>query len=283
MTLRRRLIGRVPIIVACAALAVAGSGITASAAPASTGANGIASLVGQTAGPNGYLAEIRRTEYGIPHILAGDFGSLGYGYGYAFAQDDFCTLAQRVLAIRGQRSEYFGPDTDSGDLLAPSTNLASDAYFTALRQSGTVQKLVDEPAPLGPTAQVRQLVEGYAAGFDAYLAKTGAANLPDPTCRGAAWIGPITPLDLWIDIYDIQQFGGLAPAKQAVVDAAPPTANKPNTPNSTAAPMLPRPSSDAFGSNGWGIGRDATVGKDACCWPTRTSRGSARTGSTRCS
>src|SRR5947209_5040260 len=142
MTLRRRLVGRVPIVVACAALAVAGSGIAASAAPAASTASTPAGLAGQVAGPNGYLAEIRRTEYGIPHILAGDFGSLGYGYGYAFAQDDFCTLAQRVLAIRGQRSEYFGPDTDSGDPLVPSTNLASDAYFTALRQSGAVGKLV---------------------------------------------------------------------------------------------------------------------------------------------
>jgi acyl-homoserine-lactone acylase len=256
MTLRRRLLRRVPIIAACAALAVAGSGIAASAALAPAG--GTVSLVGQQAGPNGYLAEIRRTEYGIPHILAGNFGSLGYGYGYAFAQDDFCTLTQRVLAIRGQRSEYFGPDASSGDPLAPSTNLASDAYFTALRQSGVVQKLVDEPAPLGPTAQVRQLVNGYVAGFNDYLARTGAAHLPDPTCRGAAWIAPITPLDMWTDIFDIQQFGGAAQAKQDIADAAPPAAS---TPGSTTAPELARASSDAFGSNGWGIGKDATAGK----------------------
>ncbi|MCB1710654.1 MAG: penicillin acylase family protein, partial [Halioglobus sp.] len=30
-----------------------------------------------------YSAEIRRTEYGIPHIKAADWGGLGYGYGYA--------------------------------------------------------------------------------------------------------------------------------------------------------------------------------------------------------
>ena len=259
MTLHRRLIRRAPIIAACAVLAVAGSGIAASAASAPAGST--VSLVGQQAGPHGYLAEIRRTEYGIPHILAGNFGSLGYGYGYAFAQDDFCTLAQRVLAIHGQRSRYLGPDANSGDPLAPSTNLASDAYFTALRQSGVVPKLVDEPAPLGPTAQVRQLVNGYVAGFNAYLARTGAANLPDPTCRGAAWIGPITPLDMWTDMYDIQQFGGIAQAKQDVVDAAPPNATTSNR-ASTVAPTLPRASSDSFGSNGWGIGKDATEGRD---------------------
>ena len=38
-----------------------------------------------------YSAEIRRTEYGIPHILANDYGSLGYGYGYAYAQDNLAS------------------------------------------------------------------------------------------------------------------------------------------------------------------------------------------------
>jgi acyl-homoserine-lactone acylase len=141
-----------------------GTGISASAAPP------------VNTGSHGCLADIRRTEYGIPHILAHDFGSLGYGYGYAFAQDDFCMLAQRVLAIRGERSEYFGATADSGDPLDPATNLASDAYFTELRQSGVVRKLVAQPAPLGPTTQVRQLVDGYVAGFNTYLADTGSAG-----------------------------------------------------------------------------------------------------------
>ena len=30
-----------------------------------------------------YEAEVRRTSYGIPHIKADNFASLGYGYGYA--------------------------------------------------------------------------------------------------------------------------------------------------------------------------------------------------------
>jgi Penicillin amidase len=62
-----------------------------------------------SADDHGYSAEIRRTEYGIPHILADDYGSLGYGYGYAFAQDNLCVLADRVVTLRGDRSRYFGP------------------------------------------------------------------------------------------------------------------------------------------------------------------------------
>ncbi|HJP79641.1 MAG TPA: penicillin acylase family protein [Pseudonocardiaceae bacterium] len=255
---RGRLRWRAPLIATAAAITLLGTGIAASAAP-SDPASGTVGLVGQQAGPGGYLAEIRRTEFGIPHILAGNFGSLGYGYGYAFAQDNLCTLEQRVLAIHGDRSRYFGPDGDSGNPLDPATNLAGDTYFTQLRQSGVVQRLVAQPAPLGPTAQTRQLVEGYAAGVNAYLARTGVANLPDPTCRGAAWVGPISALDLWTDLYDIQEFGGIARVKQLLATATPPASASQRT---SAAPALPAFSRDEFGSNGWAIGKDATVGKD---------------------
>src|SRR5215469_7438907 len=142
-----------------------------------------------------YFAEIRRTQYGIPHILAHDYGGLGYGYGYAFAQDDLCVMADRVVSLRGERSRFFGPNAASDDTLGPpTTNLASDVYYGGIRKSGIVQRLLAQPAPLGPTAQARQLVDGYVAGYNRYLADTGVAHLPDPTCRGKAWVTPITAL-----------------------------------------------------------------------------------------
>ena len=52
---------------------------------------------------------------------------------------------------------------------AERTNLDSDTYYRALRQSGVVQRLLTRPAPLGPTDQVRQLVDGYVAGYNRYL------------------------------------------------------------------------------------------------------------------
>ena len=36
---------------------------------------------------------IRRTSHGIPHIIARSFKDLAYGYAYAFAQDNICTIA----------------------------------------------------------------------------------------------------------------------------------------------------------------------------------------------
>ena len=37
-----------------------------------------------------YDVDIRWTSYGIPHVLAEDYGSMGYGLGYAFARDHYC-------------------------------------------------------------------------------------------------------------------------------------------------------------------------------------------------
>jgi acyl-homoserine-lactone acylase len=35
-------------------------------------------------------ADIRRTGFGVPHIRAHDERGLGYGIGYAYAQDNLC-------------------------------------------------------------------------------------------------------------------------------------------------------------------------------------------------
>jgi acyl-homoserine-lactone acylase len=215
-----------------------------------------------TADDDQYSAEIRRTEYGIPHILAGDYGSLGYGYGYAFAEDNVCLLADRVLTLRGERSRYFGPTADPGDPFADeedaTTNLASDVYYRGVRQSGVVRRRLARPAPLGPTAELREMVEGYVAGYNRYLRDTGVAQLPDPTCRGKAWVGPITALDVWSGVYDVTTLEGTAQFRDAIVSARPGAGALALEPE----PTIPEGEPPATGSNGWALGRDATRARD---------------------
>eukprot|EP01030_Chromulinospumella_sphaerica_P022437 gene22437-22416_t len=55
-------------------------------------------------------ADIRRTGFGIPHIRANDERGLGYGIGYAYAQDNLCLLANEVVTVNGQRARYFGAE-----------------------------------------------------------------------------------------------------------------------------------------------------------------------------
>ncbi|MBV9446000.1 MAG: penicillin acylase family protein [Streptosporangiaceae bacterium] len=232
-------------------------------APSASGAPLATGLASRTAGTAEYSAEIRRTEYGVPHILAHDYGGLGYGYGYAFAQDNLCTIANRVVTLRGQRSSFFGPTGDSGDTLGASTdNLDSDVYYQSLRDSGTIKRLLARPAPLGPTAQARRLVDGYVAGYNRYLHDTGVANLPDPTCRGKSWVTPITAEDVWTNVYDLDTLTGVAMYKQFIATASPPTAGSGSTAAQSAAALPVTLGTTGPSSNGWALGRDATVNHD---------------------
>jgi hypothetical protein len=226
-----------------------------------------------------YSVEIRRTAYGIPHVLANDYGSLGYGYGYAFAQDNLCVMADRVVTLRGERSTYFGPTADAKDPFADaeqaSSNLASDVYYRGVRRSGVVRRLLARPAPLGPTAPLRRMVDGYVAGYNRYLRDTGVAQLPDPTCRGKAWVGPITTLDVWSGIYDVNALDGAAQFRDAIVGARPPAAGAPAR---APAATIPAGRPDDTGSNGWALGRDATRARDGMLFanPHRPWAGHAR-------
>ncbi|MFJ5924612.1 penicillin acylase family protein [Kitasatospora sp. NPDC092948] len=203
----------------------------------------------------GWTAKIRRTEFGVPHVVAQDFGGLGYGYGYAFAQDNLCELADQVVTVRGERSRWYGPD---GRAVGGLSNLESDTYQQGLLRSGTVQRLLAEPAPLGPTGEARQLVDGYVAGFNRYLHDTGVNRLPDPSCRGKGWVGPIAADDLWNILYDVNTLAGTAKHQAAT---AVPGAGAPFPAAAVAvdAPaLLPRAADRPdTGSNAWAIGRDA--------------------------
>ena len=57
-----------------------------------------------------YRATITRTSHGIPHVVADDWGSLGFGHGYATAQTNLCNLADTLVTGRGERSRWLGPN-----------------------------------------------------------------------------------------------------------------------------------------------------------------------------
>src|SRR5215210_5777169 len=173
------------------------------------------------AAKTGYRAEIRRTSGGVPHVKARDYGSLGYGYGFAYAQDQICEFADIVTTVSAQRSRYFGTDAESPN---GGTNLQSDFFWQRIKDARTVERLVKRRAPDGPSKAVRQTIKGFAAGYNAYLRKTGRAKLPDPTCRGKAWVRPITTLDVYRRFYQLGLRASSGNFLKEIVSAAPPTA-----------------------------------------------------------
>jgi acyl-homoserine-lactone acylase len=180
----------------------------------------------------GLSAVVRYTEYGIPHILAKDYANLGFGTGWAQAADQVCTLADGFVTVRGERSRFFGPDAAPDLSLSSATkNLSSDLYFRGVREAGTVERLLAEPAPRGPSRQSEDLMRGFAAGYNAWLKQN---RITDPACRGAAWVRPVTALDVAARGFALAVLGGQGRGVDGITASGPPTtptATPPGTPD----------------------------------------------------
>jgi acyl-homoserine-lactone acylase len=215
--------------------------------------------------PEGTLhASIRRTSHGIPHILASDFAGLGYGYGYALAQDNLCVVAEGYVTVRGERSRYFGPDGSyeargNGSI---NNNLNSDFFYRRIIDNGTIEQLLTLPPPRGANAQIKELVRGYTSGYNRYLNETGVDNISDPNCRGAAWVKPISEMDVYRRFYQLGLLASAGVAIDGIGEAQPPTA--PLTPPSASqqsdmiAQLKEQLPLGGIGSNAIGLGKDAT-------------------------
>ncbi|MEU6805207.1 penicillin acylase family protein [Streptomyces neyagawaensis] len=231
--------------------------LTASAAlPAATAADGDRGD-GHHPSHGGLSAVIRYTEYGIPHIVADDYADLGFGTGWAQAADQVCVLADGFVTVRGERSRYFGPDTAPDFSLSSATkNLTSDLYFRGVRDTRSVQRLLERPAPVGPSRQVKELMRGWAAGYNAWLRKN---RITDPACEGAAWVRPVTTLDVFSRAYALAVLGGEGRFVDAIATAQPPApgaAPKAAAPDAKAAA---RAASELFSTGDADMGSNAVA------------------------
>jgi acyl-homoserine-lactone acylase len=131
----------------------------------------------------------------------------------------------------------------------------------------TAQRLFTRRAPHGPAKAVRQDIKGFAAGYNAYLRKTGRAKLPDPTCRGKAWVRPITPLDVYKRFYQLGLRASSGNFLREIVSAAPPAAGA--AAKSAALPSVAQlrarladdpvlGENHSLGSNAYGVGSAGT-------------------------
>lgn len=78
-----------------------------------------------------YSATIERTQYGTAHVTADTWGSLGFGQGYATAQDRFCVLADQYLKVRSQRVRYYGSGENDAHINSDFAYLALDVLGQA--------------------------------------------------------------------------------------------------------------------------------------------------------
>ncbi|MEH3053258.1 MAG: penicillin acylase family protein [Patulibacter minatonensis] len=211
-----------------------------------------------------------RTAYGVPHITGNSFREVAYGYGRSIAEDNICTLAETYVTAAGERSRYFGAAgkyTVGGNGTTVS-NLASDLVFQRIRDRGTVERLAAQAPPNGPRPEVAVGIAGYVDGYNDYLASVGgSAGVTDPSCRGKAWVRPITTADAYRRVYQLAILASTGAALEGIGTAQPPgtakAADQPTAEEARATVRELEPGAlddnlSGIGSNAYGIGKSAT-------------------------
>jgi len=195
-----------------------------------------------------YDVDIRTTEYGIPHIMADDHFSAGVGVGYALARDHLCIVADQFVKVNSERARYHGPGEDDA-------NINADFGWLGLGVRATAEDNYD-----ALPQDIRDMMEGYVAGYNRYLADTPEAEI-DPRCAGAEWVQEIDEIDLFTYYMSLAQEASGRRLVDVVGTAQPPGGLR------SGEPAFPPPAADAFferlqeqqlGSNGWGIGAERT-------------------------
>ncbi len=207
-----------------------------------------------------YAAEIRRTPLGVPFIQADNWQGLGYGVGYAQAQDMLCTLADAFLTYRGERSRWLGGDADAvyDSTINSPRNLDSDFFHRHVMPADKVAAMA-----AAQSDQIRQLVDGYVTGYNRYVREVKAGSGGQHACGSEPWVAAIDANDLWRRLYHAMLAGGYSNFVAEIANAAPPA---PGAGPSSAA-QAPRMRTlalnlggeDGVGSNMIGFGAQGTA------------------------
>jgi acyl-homoserine-lactone acylase len=111
-----------------------------------------------------YRVRIERDTFGVPHIIGHRDADVAFGMGFAHSEDDFATIQQVALAVRGQLAATEGPKA-----------AVTDYLVRLFRVWETVNAKYESDLP----PDLRQVLEAYADGVNYY-----AALHPDQVMRG---------------------------------------------------------------------------------------------------
>lgn len=195
-------------------------------------------------------AQIRWTSYGIPHVKADNWGSLGYGFAYATARDAVCTMARDVVMVNGELARHFGP---------ANGNYESDVFHRAVIDTAAVRAFAR-----GQSDKSNQFADGYVAGYNRYL-REHAAELPT-SCRGAAWVQPVTADDVTRLTIGVGIRYGIARYQAEIANAAPPGASTRSFSTDFALPAGEGSNAVAMGKSVTASGRGLLLGNPHYPW-----------------
>ena len=214
-----------------------------------------------------YNVTVTRTRYGIPHIKGNDFGSLGYGYGYAFAEDNLCTMMEDYVAIRGERSKYWGGTGTYSIPAVPVTanNIDSDFFWKLIASDDNVAKF-----KAGANTDVLAAVTGYVDGFNRWMNELKAGQHPgrQAACANAAYLQNINESDVYRRFIRLAVIASSSVLETEIATAKPPALSAKADGYQRQMKALAQASPDdqpfarlrqkKFGSNMYALGADAT-------------------------
>lgn len=208
-----------------------------------------------------FEAELRMTAYGVPHVRANNFAGLGYGVAQVFLRENFCLLADQVVTVNGERSKYHGADGTAVVSFVPVPNRDSDFFYQSYLDDSALATAFS-----ATSNEVRELVRGYVAGYNEFLAQAPASSANRPACLDEPWVRPISERDYLRMLGDKAVLASGAAFARAIATAQPPqgqvasadtTIRQTLDPDVVRAQLNPHPERGAA-SNAYAIGRQAT-------------------------
>jgi penicillin amidase len=138
------------LVAACAAVGAQAQEVRQNPQPSEAAARPAGAVSGQVT--------IRRDGYGMPHVYANTVYGIFYGYGYAVAQDRLFQMEMARRSTQGRVAEVLGQ--------------SMVAFDKSIRGNFSPERIQRQLAAL--PASERQILDGYAAGMNAWIARVRA-------------------------------------------------------------------------------------------------------------
>ena len=107
---------------------------------------------------------IVRDSFGVPHIYASTDAEVAYGLAWATAEDDFKSMQENLLSVKGRLAEVKGTD---------------GAIFDFLAFAIGVENAVDTKYETEVSDEFKKVLEGYTSGINSYAEKHAEEVLLD--------------------------------------------------------------------------------------------------------
>ena len=101
-----------------------------------------------------FSVRIERDEWGVPHIYGKRDADVSFGLAYAHSQDDFETIQDIILALRGELASVYGREA-----------AVNDYYVHSMNFWDMVDNRYEDEIPM----DIKMLCRGYAAGLNKFL------------------------------------------------------------------------------------------------------------------